>query len=310
MLKYVFMGTPQIAADILDSLVQAGYKPALAVTQPAKAAGRGHKLRPTPVAEYCQSHGIECLPTPNANDEESFEKIRAVQPDILFVVAFGQLLKKPLLELAKFFPLNVHASLLPKYRGAAPVQWALINGDSTTGVTVQRMVKKLDAGDIFVQDAFSIENDDTTATLWGKIAVQGATSSLKAFKQAESGAHDFQPQDPNKVTYAPKITKEMALIQWDETAIQIRNKIRAFQPWPVAETQLGEDSLRIFSADVIEDSQLVPAEIQTDHKTWLHVGTGQGGLSLTEIQLANRKRLQIREFLSAYQGSFPFQKLG
>jgi methionyl-tRNA formyltransferase len=310
--KIIFMGSPPLAATILERLCQAGLTPSLVVTQVAKAAGRGKNLQPTAVEILAVAQGLDLIATDNVNTPEIVDKMRAVAPDLILVAAFGQLLKDPILTMPRLFCLNVHASLLPAYRGAAPLQWGIWNGDKTTGITIQKMVKKLDAGDILVQEAFPIEPDWTSVELLEKAAVVGGECLLRAVKLVESGKFTLVPQDPKAATYAPKIDRVHAVIDWARPADAIRNQIRALQPWPVAETRLGKDRLKIFKATVEPDpSGTVPGTIRTDSKQFLTVKCGDSkALSLTEIQLENRKRLDIKDFLRGYRDSFPHKTMG
>jgi methionyl-tRNA formyltransferase len=255
---------------------------------------------------------VELFTTSDINSTESMLRLSAFEPDVLLVVAFGQIFKEPVLKLPSKYCLNVHTSLLPRYRGAAPAQWAILNGDPMTGVTVQKMVRKLDAGDILVQKSVAISAEDTSATLLEKLAPLGANAVVEAFKKIVSGNDNFIPQDETKVSFAPKLDKAMAPIDWTMTAQQIRNRIRGLQPWPVAETNLGPTTLRVFEAGVsLEAVTAEPGTIFCDAKTRLAVACGGGTvLELKELQAPNRKRMPVAQFLSGFRGVFPFKKMG
>jgi methionyl-tRNA formyltransferase len=311
-LKYIFMGSPPLAATILEHLCAELYPPTLVVSQIARAAGRGKTLQPTAVETLARAKGLPVLTTENINASAEMEKLRGEKPDLILVAAFGQLLKEPLLSLPRLYCLNVHASLLPKYRGAGPVQWAIWNGESETGITIQRMVKKLDAGDIFLQKSISISPEWTSVELLENLAGLGASCLVEAVKLTEKGYAEFTPQDSSKVTFAPKIDRTHAIIDWSRSAQEILNQIRALQPWPVAESRMGEERVKIFAATVESVvSGADPGTIFTDAKSYLSVKCGDlRALSLTEIQLENRKRLKIEDFLRAYRGAFPYQQMG
>lgn len=310
-LKYLYMGSPPLAATILEKLCEKFEPPSAVVTQVAKAAGRGNKVVPTAVEVVAREKGLNVIATENVNSPDTMAQLEALKPDLILVAAFGQIFREPLLRLPRLYCLNVHASLLPKYRGAAPIQWAIYNGDAENGISIQKMTKKLDAGDVLVKRSIPIAPDDTSADQLVKLADLGGECLVEAVRLVESGNPAFVAQDEAAATFAPKIERHHAPIDWQREAEEIRNQIRALQPWPIAETILGKDRLKVFRADVIDGKGKPPGEIATDSKTYLHVACGGGGaLSLTEIQLENRKRLDIKSFLMAYRGSFPFSRMG
>jgi methionyl-tRNA formyltransferase len=311
-LKYLFMGSPTLAATILETLCDHLYPPEVVVTQVPKVAGRGQKVSCTEVETYARSQELTVLTTADINAEPTVSALRVFEPDLILVAAFGQIFREPILRLPKLFCLNVHASLLPAYRGAAPIQWAIWNGDTRTGVTLQKMTRKLDAGDILLHKDCSIGPTETTEDLLLKLARIGGEASVDALQRIESGNYTFTPQDPSKATLAPKIEKTHAPLNWNEPALRCHRQIRALQPWPVAETTLGGDRLKVFKATVVPGQPgQMPGSVLSDSKSFLAVQCGdEQALSLTEIQLENRKRLSIREFLAAYRGSFPHHKLG
>lgn len=312
MLKYLFMGSPPLAAEILEKLCVTLYPPVAVITQMAKAQGRGQKVIATAVEQFATAHHLTVIPTENVNTPEMIACLKAYEPDLILVAAFGQILKKEILSLPKLFCLNVHASLLPKYRGAAPFQRALWDGEKTTGITIQKMARKLDTGDILLQKTLAVLPEDTSQTLLNRLATLGGEALVEAVRQIEAGSYQFTPQNDADATYAAKILKEDAVIRWELPAQKIENQIRALQPWPVAETWLGKDRLKIFKALVVEgDISRSPGTITTDHRTFIRVQCGDNmALSLTEIQLENRKRLDIKNFLQAYRGSFPHTEMG
>jgi len=312
MLKYVFMGSPALAVTILQTVCEKYGPPCAVVTQAAKEGGRGQKLLPTAVATFAKEKNFPLLETDNINTPEALSALKTHAPDVLLVAAFGQILRQDVLTLPTIAALNVHASLLPKYRGAAPFQRAIWNHETHTGITIQKMARKLDAGDILLQKTLEILPRETSGELLDRLATLGAKASVEALRLLESGKFQFVPQDESQATVAPKIDKSEAVMDWTQPAQRLFDQIRALQPWPVAETSLEGTGLRVFKAEVVTPSKaLGPGEILTDHKTFLQVGTGDKlSLSLTEIQLANKKRLAIRDFLSAFRGNFPHTRMG
>lgn len=310
-LKIVFMGSPDLAATVLEHVVGAGYRPSLVISQPAREAGRGRKPTPTAAADRAAALGLSVFETASVNTPEAIAILQNAAPDVILVAAFGQILKQVVLDLPKQGCLNVHASLLPKYRGAAPVQYAIWNGDAETGVTVQRMVKQLDAGDILVTKKTPIGPTETSGDLLVRLAALGGKAAVEALRLIEKGQAKYTPQDPAKVTLAPKLDKAMAEVDWTQPAARIVNQIRALQPWPVAETLWGTTRLKIFRAEPgLAPRALAPGELATDGKQlWVGCGTKEA-LSLTEVQLENRKRLGAGQFLQAFQGVLPFQRVG
>lgn len=312
MLKTVFFGSPEFAAVILEKL-SAYSKPICVVTPPLKAKGRGQIIKKNPVQLVAESKNISVFNTDNINTPEFIEKLKALEADLFLVVAFGQLFKKGVLELPKIACLNVHASLLPRWRGAAPIQYALLNGDTKTGVSIQKMVLKLDAGDVLHSKEISLTGVETTDTLTQALSVLGGEALVEAIQKIESKKYSFNPQNESEVTFSPKIQKEDAKLDFNQSAIKLERRIRALQPWPVTYGLLGKDKLKIFKALVEQGHGEVGQEeigkVSTDHKTYLKIQCGEGVLSLKEIQLENKKRLNIIDFLNAYRGNFPYTRV-
>lgn len=301
MLKYIFMGTPAFAAGILEKLCREWHAPELVITQEAKAQGRGQKIVETPVAQAAKKLSLNCIASPNVNTEEMMAKMNACQPEVILVVAFGQILRDPILKMPKVCCLNVHGSLLPKYRGAAPIQRAIWDGEKETGITIQKMAKKLDTGDILLKKTIPIAPDDTSQTLFEKLSVLGGEALLESVKLIESGKYTFVPQDEALATHAKKLEKEEANLDFSLSAQVIENHIRALQPWPVAEAQLFGNRVKVFKAAVSKSTSKQSGEILTDSKTYLEVACGDGKtLSILEVQPENRKRMNIQDFLRGY----------
>ncbi len=312
MLKIIYMGTPPFAATILEKLCDELYPPVAVVSQVAKATGRGHKVIPSAVEDLGRRLGLNVITSLNVNASPTLDVLRTFEPDIILVAAFGQILKEEILSLPKLGCFNVHGSLLPKYRGAAPVQRAIWDGETFTGITIQKVVRKLDAGDIVLKKEIAIEPEETAGQLMDRLAHLGGEALVESVRLIEAGKAHLTPQDESQVTYAKKIEKEDARINFELPAHQVYNQIRALQPWPVAETKLGNTRVKIFGARVspLKDAGK-PGDIFTDHKSHLTIQCGQQtALALTEIQPENRKRLKIQEFLQAFRGNFPFNKIG
>jgi methionyl-tRNA formyltransferase len=312
MLRTVFMGTPEFAATVLQQLLFDGLAPVAVVCQPARATGRGLKETASEVELLARDAGLPIIATPNINTPENIAQLKSYGADLFLVAAFGQLLKKEVLAIPKLYSLNVHGSLLPKYRGAAPIQRAVLDGQPLTGITIQRMVLKMDAGDMVLQMPTPIGQRENAAELFKRLAVLGGEALVKAVRQVEAGQTTFTPQDETEVKYAPKITKDEAMIDWSRPAETLLRQIRGLQPWPIAETKLDGVRLKIFDAEVAPAHGDHPSgTITTDNKTRLFVTCGHStALSLTQIQLENRKKLETRDFLMAYRGKFPHLTMG
>jgi methionyl-tRNA formyltransferase len=307
-MKYVFMGSPSIARSVLKYLLDHGASPELVVTQAAKPAGRGNKLMKTDVAQFATEKGIPLLETENINSPEVVQKIRAVQADIFLVVAFGQILKEEVLGLPKMACLNVHASLLPRWRGAAPVQRALLAGDKVTGIAIQKMARKLDTGDILAFREIQISESDTSISLWEKMATEAGPLCVGAFTLLQSGKARFQPQDEAQATYAQKLEKSEGLIHWTESCQMIHRRFRAFQPWPGVWFDLCGVSVRILDCAIGEKAAglQTAGTVTTDSKSSLSVVCGDGRLlNLFAVQPEGKRPLQIKDFLAGYRQKLP-----
>ncbi|NBX91701.1 MAG: methionyl-tRNA formyltransferase [Proteobacteria bacterium] len=303
MLKYIYMGTPAIAARILEKLCENEYPPALVVTQVAKPKGRGQKTMPSEVERYARTQDLSVIEAFDINSPGTADVLKTFHPDLILVVAFGQILKETVLTIPKSGCLNVHASLLPKYRGAAPVQRAIMAGERETGISIQKIVKKLDAGDILVQKKVAISPDETAGDLLNRLAEVGADALLEALKLVESRKAQFTPQVEEDASYAKKLEKSDANLDWSLPAWVLQNYVRGLQPWPVAQFPWNGEMIRIFKAKVVPGtpgSQV--GVIRSDRKTFVEVQCGDGhALSLIEIQQEGRKRLKIEEFLMGYR---------
>lgn len=301
-MKVVFMGTPDFAVGTLEAIIEAGHEVLLVVTQPDKPKGRSGALQFPPVKECAVAHGIEVFQPTKIRLEENVEFLRKYDADIFVVAAFGQILPKSILDMPKYGCINVHASLLPKYRGAAPIQWAVINGDPVTGVTIQQMDIGVDTGDIIVTKELAIADDETGGGLFDKLAVVGAEACLEAMEQIANGTATRTPQNHEEATHVSMISKEFGNIDWKKSAVEIERLIRGLNPWPSAYTKLDGKTFKIWKASVIEENTSEqPGHICKITKDSLAVQTGEGVLSLVEVQLEGKKRMEVDAFLRGYQ---------
>jgi methionyl-tRNA formyltransferase len=294
----VFMGTPQIAAVTLEQLIQGPDTVAGVVTQPDRPAGRGQKSIPSPVRRVAESHGIPVVAPEKIRAPEFLKTLMGWKPEIFVVVAYGRMLPKTILDLAPYGCLNVHYSLLPKYRGAAPAAWTIINGESTTGVTTMKLVEKMDAGPIYMQEATEVASGETTGSLQAKLTPIGARLLRETLRRLQEGLLMPQEQDESAATFAPILKKEDGLIQWDQPAMMIERRVRGFEPWPGTYSHIGEKLLKIHRVNVVAaDTKGSPGEVMRADAGGLWVATSSGFLGLEEVQLENRKRLSGVEFL-------------
>ena len=302
-MRIIFMGTPDFAVAILEALIEAGHEVVLAVTQPDKPKGRGKSMQSPPVKLAAAAHNIEVFQPKRVRDLECIAYLRKYQPDIMIVAAFGQILPKEILEMPVYGCVNVHASLLPKYRGAAPIQWAVINGDETTGVTTMQMDVGVDTGDILEMQEVTVEEDETGGSLFDKLAQAGAQLCLSTIAHIADGTVTRTKQNEAEATHVGMISKQMGQIDWQKPAVEIERLIRGLNPWPSAYTSLEEKMLKIWDADVLfYDFNSSPGTvvILDKNKGILGIQTGKGVLSPREVQLAGRKRMKIDAFLRGF----------
>jgi methionyl-tRNA formyltransferase len=294
----VFMGTPQIAAVTLEQLVLGPDPVAGVITQPDRPSGRGQKSIPSPVRRAAENHRIPVVAPEKIRDPEFLKTLMEWKPEIIVVVAYGRILPKTILDLAPNGCLNVHYSLLPKYRGAAPAAWTIINGESTAGVTTMKLVEKMDAGPIYLQEASVVAPDETTGSLQAKLTPIGARLLLETLQRLKAGSLIPLEQDESGVTFAPLVKKEDGLIDWAQPATMIERRVRGFDPWPGAYSHIGGKLLKIHRAKVVPaDTTGTPGEVLKADAKGLWVATSSGVLELEEVQLENRKRLSGAEFL-------------
>lgn len=292
------MGTPEFAVPSLQALINSEHTVRSVVCQPDKPAGRKQVLTAPPVKLLANKYGIAVLqPEMLRGNTDFFQKLAETSPDLICVTAYGKILPVEILELPKLGCMNVHASLLPKYRGAAPVNWAIINGEKITGITTMLMDKGMDTGDMLLKKEIEIRDDDTSVTLSERLSVMGAELLLETISGYINNRIKPVKQNDDDATYAPMLKKEHGLIDWSKSAFDIRNQIRGLLPWPVSYTFINNKMLKIFSADIVGDSG-TPGCILKSTKTELVIGTGRDSLSLQEVQLEGNRVMDIKSFLS------------
>ncbi len=303
-LRIIFMGTPELAAASLAALSRApGFQIIAAVTQPDRPKGRELKLQPSPVKQLAVTAGLPVLQPAKARAENFVAELRAWAPDLIAVAAFGQILPPAILELPRFGCLNVHTSLLPKYRGAAPIQWAILNGDAETGVTIMKMDVGLDTGDILTQRTTPIHDADNAATLHDRLALLGAELLVQTIPDYVAGKIRPQPQDAARATHVGKIKKEAGRIDWQQPARAIWNRIRAFTPWPGAFTFLAgpppPQLLKIWGAEIVPQAGAAGKILQAD-RTGIIIGCGHDALRVTSLQREGGRRMSAADFLAGH----------
>ena len=300
-MKVVFMGTPDFSVPALKNIA-AAHQVVAVVTQQDRPKGRGHKMQYSPVKEAAMELNIPIYQPAKVKDSQFVDILKEINPDIIVVIAFGQILSKEILDLPKYGCINVHASLLPKYRGAAPIQWAVIDGEKESGVTTMYMAEGLDTGDIIDAEVIELDAKETGGSLFDKLAATGAQLILKTLDKLEKGTAVRTPQDDSKSTYAGKITKELGKIDFSKTAHQIERFIRGLNPWPSAFTFINGKMLKIWQADVIDEtSKEAPGTIIEVSKEHINVATREGILSIKELQLEGKKRMDVASFLNGYK---------
>lgn len=300
-MKIVFMGTPDFSVPVLEALVKAGHQVEAVVTQPDKPKGRGKAVLMTPVKEKAMELGIPVYQPVKVREPEFIEVLKELKPDVMVVVAFGQLLPKAVLDIPPYGCVNVHASLLPKYRGAAPIQWVVIDGEKESGVTTMMMDVGLDTGDMLEKAVVPLAADETGGSLHDKLSVLGAKLILSTLDKLEKGTAVRTPQTDENTCYAKMLKKNMGDIDWTMDAAAIERLIRGLNPWPSAYTRWNGKTLKIWRAEVLEkEYDGVCGEVVYTDKTSIHVKTGHGTLVLKELQPEGKKRMEADAFLRGY----------
>lgn len=309
-MNLVFMGTSAFAVPSLEQLLASHHSVLAIVTQPDRPQGRGRQMAYSPVKQVALAHGLPILQPRRASDAQLLTALKSLAPQIIVVAAYGQLLRPTLLAIPPFGCINVHASLLPKYRGAAPVNWALMRGERITGVTIMFIDATLDTGPILLQSEIVIDSTDDANTLQTRLALCGAETLVRALHDAESGTLTAIPQDHAQATYAPKLRKEDGLIVWDQRAIDLANLIRGVTPWPGAVTTHHCKPLRVWRATPLETSLAsMPGRVTTIDARGAWVGTGEGTLVLVEVQPASGRRMAAAAYARGH-GLRPGDVLG
>jgi len=296
------MGTPDFAVPTLQALYQAGYSLPLVVTQPDRPKGRGRKTVPTSVKATAQKLGLSVAQPPSVRTADFVSRLQALEPDFFVVAAMGQILSQELLDIPKMGPINVHASLLPKYRGAAPIQWALINGDKETGITTMLMNAGMDTGDILLTARTNISGEDTAQSLHDRLSNMGAELLIETLNRLIANTLSPIPQDDSQATKAPMLKKADGRIDWHQPAAALDCFIRGMTPWPGAFTFMGDRRLKIFAAKPAPLAvEAPPGTVVSSFTGELRVATGDQALSILELQEASGKRLPIRDYLIGKQ---------
>jgi methionyl-tRNA formyltransferase len=298
--KLVFFGTPDFAVPSLESLVRSRHDLAAVVTQPDRPKGRGLKTVPSPVKRVARKHGLDILQPERASTPEFVQKIRSIAPDLVVVVAYGEILGRELLEVPKHGAVNLHASLLPKYRGSAPIQAAILNGDDTTGVTVIRMDEGMDTGDILAQAEAPIGENDTAGTVHDTLARVGAEVLTETVDRIDAGTVTEQPQDHDLATYTNRLRKEDGVINWNMPTKKLHTFVRAMNPWPLAHTRGG--GFRVWRTSVPSDrmERAEPGTVVRADERGLCVATPDGALRIEQIQVAGGTPMSASEFLRGH----------
>lgn len=302
-MRVIFMGTPDFSVGTLEALIEAGHEVVLAVTQPDKPKGRGKSMQFPPVKEAALAHGIEVYQPVRVREQACIDYLKKYEADIIVVVAFGQILPKEILDMPRYGCVNVHASLLPKYRGAAPIQWAVINGERVTGVTTMRMDEGLDTGDMIMKEEVVLEPEETGGSLFERLAQTGASLCVRTLAAVEDGTATYTPQEHGEATHTTMIKKQLGEIAWEKPAQELERLIRGLNPWPSAYTHLNGRTLKIWKAAVAKQGQAERAEpgsVVEVYKDSILVQTGQGLLKLVEVQLEGKKRMTTDAFLRGF----------
>ncbi|WP_367565613.1 methionyl-tRNA formyltransferase [Lacrimispora sp.] len=300
-MRIVFMGTPDFSVSALVSLVDAGHEVLAVVTQPDKPKGRGKEIQMTPVKEKALEYGLPVYQPVKAREPEFVSLLADMKPDVIVVVAFGQILPKSILDIPRYGCVNIHASLLPKYRGASPIQHAVINGDKESGITTMMMAEGIDTGDMLDQEVIGLDEHETGGSLHEKLSEVGGRLILKTLKKLEEGTAVRTPQDDSKACHVGMIKKSMGDIDWSMDAVSIERLIRGLNPWPSAYTNWDGKVMKLWEATALEkEYEGVCGQVAEVGRDCLIIKTGKGSLSLKELQLQGKKRMDVGAFLRGY----------
>jgi len=298
-MKIVFFGSSEFAVPSLERLLEYRHDVLAVVTQPDRKKGRRLELSETPVKKKALGEGITVLQPVSPEEEGIFEKIESLKADLFVVVSFGQILTQRVLSIPKMYCINLHPSLLPRNRGAAPINWAIINGEKKTGLTIIRMNERMDAGDIMLQRKIAVEKEDTSETLSKKFSELGAILLLDALRFIDEGRASFKKQDDRKATFAPKLKKEDGIIDWTKPAAEIHDRVRGTLPWPGAYTYFEGEKINIWKTVLTEGS--APPGVVVEMRKELIIGAKKSLIKVEEIQLEGKKRMRAEEFLRGYK---------
>ncbi len=300
-MRVVFMGTPDIAATCLKQILADGFQVVGVYTQPDRPKNRGMKLFASPVKEVALAAGIPVFQPENFREDAAVEALRALQPDVVAVVAYGRILPQRVLDIPALGCINIHASLLPKYRGSAPYQWAVLNGEKTTGVTAMYLCREMDAGDMIATSETPIGENETAGQLLDRLAVLGAQLLSQTLTRFTQGKPEAQPQDSSLATYAPMLDKTMCPIDWTKAAQQIHDQVRGLHPWPVATATLAGTEFKIHATRVLDGcADAAPGTILALTKTGLQVACGTGAVEITQLQAQGGKRMAAPDYFRGH----------
>ena len=298
-MRVVFMGTPDIAATCLKNILADGFEVVGVYTQPDRPKGRGMKLVASPVKEVALAHDLPVFQPENFREEETVEQLRSLKPDICAVVAYGRILPQKVLDVPTYGCINIHASVLPKYRGSAPYQWAVLDGLTETGVTAMYLCREMDAGDIIDVSKTPIGENETAGELLDRLAVLGADLLSKTLTRFESGKVEAAPQNPAEVCIAPMLDKTMCPIDWTKTARQVHNHVRGLHPWPVATMELQGKTFKVHETRVVEGNG-APGKILGLTKTGLRIACGEGAVEILSLQAEGGKRMAAPDYFRGH----------
>ena len=301
-MRIIYMGTPDFAVAPLEAIIKAGHDVAAVVTQPDKQKGRGKEVQMTPVKQCALTHQIPVLQPVKIKEADSVEALRAYEADIFVVAAFGQLLTEEILNMPKYGCINIHASLLPAYRGAAPIQWVILNGEEKTGVTIQQMAKGLDTGDMLLKKEVMIDKKETGESLHDKLMEVGAELIVEVLPMIEKGEVCPEKQEEALANYVSRLSKDMGKIDFSKDAVVIERLIRGLNSWPSAFTRYKGKTLKIWDADVTDkETDVLPGTVIDVTKDTIEVAAGKGTLILNSVQLEGKKRVAVKDFLLGYE---------
>lgn len=297
-MKIIYMGTPKFAVKPLEKLYEEGFDIPLVVSQKDRPKGRGKKLLPTAVKARAEELGLEVFQPDNINSEDSINKLKDIKPDFIVVAAYGQILRKEILSIPKYACINIHASLLPKYRGAAPINWAIIDGEEETGITIMEMVEKLDAGDMYIKESINIKEGDDAITIHDSLSELGGKTIVKALKGIISGKITPESQDDSKSNYAPMLNKKMGKIDWNESGESIKNLVRGLKPWPTAYTFYEKNNVKIHRVELCSKfKEGENGEIVKVDNEGIFVNSKDSCIIIKELQFPGKRKMRVEDFI-------------